>query len=138
MGSTGRIERGFCKEVTHIKRGGYIYIPVTNLERSVEWYAKYLHFETAFEDPLYVEMRSTTGIRIMLIVSEETVNSQMTYSSGPQAAYGFIVPDIDQARQWLMDHGIEVRRISNYQGKSFGFYDPDGNIIELWSDYPKA
>lgn len=117
---------------------GYIYIPVTNLERSVEWYAKYLHFETAFEDPLYVEMRSTTGIRILLIVSEEAVNSQMTYSNGPQAAYGFVVPDIDQARQWLMDHGIEVRRISNYQGKSFGFYDPDGNIIELWSDYPKA
>ncbi|WP_186327356.1 VOC family protein [Paenibacillus sp. Y412MC10] len=117
---------------------GYIYIPVTNLERSEAWYAKYLHFETAFEDPLYVEMRSTTGIRIMLIVSEEAVNSQMTYSNGPQAAYGFVVPDIDQARQWLMDHGIEVRRISNYQGKSFGFYDPDGNIIELWSDYPKA
>nr|WP_145160527.1 VOC family protein [Paenibacillus terrae] len=117
---------------------GYFYIPVTNLARSVEWYAKYLHFETAFEDPLYVEMRSTTGIRILLIVSEEAVNSQMTYSNGPQAAYGFVVPDIDQARQWLMDHGIEVRRISNYQGKSFGFYDPDGNIIELWSDYPKA
>ncbi|MBB3129496.1 hypothetical protein FHS19_004171 [Paenibacillus rhizosphaerae] len=49
----------------------------------------------------------------MLIVSEEAVNSQMRYSSGPQAVYGFVVSDIDEARQWLMDHRIEVRRISN-------------------------
>jgi len=117
---------------------GYHYISVSNLKRSTEWYSKHLGFHLKFEDPLYVELRSESGIRIMLILNEDHVVSHMTYSNGPQASHGFIVSDIEGAYQELMEMGVEVNRISNYQGRSFGFHDLDGNIIELWSDYPSS
>ncbi|MCD9025477.1 VOC family protein [Cohnella silvisoli] len=116
--------------------GGYHYIPVSNLQRSAEWYSDHLGFKLVFEDPLYLELRSESGIRIILITNEDNVRSHMTYSNGPQAAYGFIVSNIESTYQQFIEKGIKIGRISNYQGTSFGFHDPDGNIIELWSDYP--
>jgi catechol-2,3-dioxygenase len=116
--------------------GGYHYIPVSNLYQSSEWYSKHLGFQVVFEDPLYLELKSESGIRIMLITDEGKVRSHMTYSTGPQAAHGFIVSNIESIYQDFIDKGIKVNKMSNYQGLSFGFSDPDGNIIELWSDNP--
>jgi catechol 2,3-dioxygenase-like lactoylglutathione lyase family enzyme len=116
--------------------GGYHYIPVSDLKRSAEWYSKHLGFQTVFEDPLYMELRSETGVRILLLPNEGSIHSHMNYQNGPQASHGFVVADIESAYKKLVDEGIKVTQISNYQGTSFGFYDPDGNLLELWSDYP--
>lgn len=72
----------------------------------------------------------------MLLPNEGHITSHMNYKSGPQAAHGFVVPDIESVYQKLIEAGIKVNPISDYQGKSFGFYDPDGNLLEFWSDYP--
>ena len=47
---------------------GYHYIPVSDLKKSAEWYSKHLGFQTVIEDPLYFELRSVSGIRILLLV----------------------------------------------------------------------
>jgi hypothetical protein len=33
----------------------------------------------------------------------------------------------------LRERGVKVGEFFDYQGKSFSFYDPDGNFIEVWS-----
>lgn len=71
---------------------GYHYIPVSNLQSSAEWYATHLGFKVVVEDPLYLELRTESGIRIMLIPNENKITSHMKYANGPQAAYGFVVP----------------------------------------------
>jgi len=114
----------------------YQYIPVSNLQNSAEWYAKHFGFKVIVEDPLYLELRTESGIRIMLIPKENNITSHMNYSNGPQAAYGFVVSNVDAVYKKLIEQGVEVGKISNYQGTSFGFQDPDGNVIELWGDYP--
>ena len=113
---------------------GYIYIPVSDFDRATEWYKNILGFEPVFSDDLYRELRSSSGIRIMLIERRGGVNSQMIYDTGPQAVYGFAIDDVEKIHEAFTSKGLQPGKISNYQGKSFGFADLDGNIIELWEE----
>jgi catechol 2,3-dioxygenase-like lactoylglutathione lyase family enzyme len=54
---------------------GYIYIPVSNFDEATEWYKNILGFELVFTDKLYRELRSPSGICIMLIERRDGVNS---------------------------------------------------------------
>jgi len=117
----------------------YQYIPVSNLKLVSEWYIENLGFEIVFEDPIFIELRTLSGVRIILIPNDEgKVTSHMNYSNGSQSTYGFTVSDIYAIYQQFKEKGIEVGELSDYQGLSFGFNDPDGNKIEIWSDYPKS
>lgn len=50
-----------------------------------------------------------------------------------QSSYGFLVEDAEAVYRYLIDQGVRVGELFDYQGKSFSFYDPDGNFIEVWS-----
>jgi len=43
------------------------------------------------------------------------------------------VDDAEAAYRYLQERGVKVGEFFDYQGKSFSFYDPDGNFIEVWS-----
>lgn len=76
---------------------------------------------------------------MFLIPNEVGVTSHMKYANGEQASYGFTVDeDIRVLYQQFIDKGIKVGRLSEYAGLSFKLYDPDGNAIELWGDYPAS
>ncbi|MGE8205637.1 VOC family protein [Heyndrickxia sp. NPDC080065] len=114
----------------------YNYIPVTNLQAAAKWYKEHLGFNIVMEDPIFLELRTESGFRIFLIPNnDENIHSHMNYSNGPQASFGFTVSDLEVVYQQFKDKGIKVGKISNYAGLSFGFEDPDGNRIEIWSDY---
>ncbi|MGO4106251.1 VOC family protein [Paenibacillus sp. YAF4_2] len=116
----------------------YQYIPVTNLQQALKWYSEHLGFKLAVDDPICLELRTESGVRVFLIPNDEgKVTSHMNYTNGVQATYGFTVDDdIRSLYQQFNDKGIKVGKLSDYQGLSFKFFDPDGNAIELWGDYP--
>ena len=113
---------------------GYVYIPVSNFDMAAAWYKDILGFELVFTDPIYYELCSPSGIRIMLIERRDGVNSHMMYDDSPQASYGFTVDNIEDIHKELTLKGLRPKEISTYQGKSFGFADLDGNVIELWEE----
>ena len=113
----------------------YIYIPVSNLEKASNWYEKNLDFNLIYKDALYYDMRTANGIKIMLIPNENNINSQMAYSTGQQPAYGFCVKDFAVVREKLEVNGVKIGEEFNYFGRSFSFFDLDGNKIEIWEDY---
>lgn len=119
-------------------KNSYIYIPVRDLQRALNWYSEHLGFRLVVEDPFCTEIRSESGVRAFLIHNDAgNVTSQMHYRNGIQAAYGFTVDeDIPTLYGQLRDKGIRVGELTDYQGLSFKFFDPDGNAIELWGDYP--
>jgi catechol 2,3-dioxygenase-like lactoylglutathione lyase family enzyme len=112
----------------------YITIPVSNFTRSAEWYGKHLGFKIVVEDPFFIELTNETGIRILFQQNEHNLYSHFTYPDGsPQSSYGFMVDDAESAYQYFVDNNLKVGQFFDYQGKSFSFYDPDGNFIEVWS-----
>jgi len=113
---------------------GYVYIPVSDFDKATEWYGSVMDFELVFTDPLYRELRSPSGIRVMLIERRSGVNSHMVYDTGPQAAYGFTVSDIEEIQYVLNQKGVTTKNVGEYQDKSFSFTDLDGNVIELWEE----
>ena len=111
----------------------YIYIPVSDLDKSAEWYEKHLGFKVALKDPLYYELSAENGIRIMLLPNNgEHINSQLKFSDGENPAYGFIVDDINSIREKMLGENVRVAEMFDYNGLSFSFFDLDGNKIELW------
>lgn len=112
----------------------YLTIPVSNFKRSMEWYGEHFGFTVITEDPNYIELQNESGIRILLQENEHKLNSHFVYPNGAlQSSYGFMVEDVESVYQYLIDKGIKVGELFDYQGKSFSFYDPDGNFIEVWS-----
>jgi catechol 2,3-dioxygenase-like lactoylglutathione lyase family enzyme len=112
----------------------YITIPVSDLNRSRAWYEEHFGFRTVVEDPLYFELQNESGIRVLLLQNEHRLNSHIVYPNGAhQPSYGFIVDDAESVYRYLRDQGVKVGELFDYQGKSFSFYDPDGNYIEIWS-----
>ena len=112
----------------------YLYIPVSDFNRSVEWYQDVLGFKLKLSDPIYRDLKSQSGIRIMLIERRDNINSQMMYDTGAQASYGFKVKNIVNIRSELISKGVRVTEIGDYQGKSFSFFDLDDNKIEIWEE----
>lgn len=116
----------------------YLTIPVNNFSRSAEWYGEHLGFQIVKEDPFYIELANASGIRILFQQNEHNLHSHFTYPDGAlQSSYGFMVDDAEPAYQYFVDHGLKVGQLFDYQGKSFSFYDPDDNFIEIWS-LPKS
>jgi catechol 2,3-dioxygenase-like lactoylglutathione lyase family enzyme len=115
-------------------KSAYLTIPVSNLQRSAQWYGEHFGFKIITEDPIYLELVNETGIRILFQQNEHNLNSHFTYPDGAlQSSYGFMVSDAESTYQYLIEQGVKVGHFFDYQGKSFSFYDPDGNFIEVWS-----
>lgn len=113
----------------------YIYIPVSDLEEAASWYGKILGFKVKYKDELYYDMRTENDVKIMLIPTKEHINSQMEYPTGLQPAYGFCVSDFDAVLKTITENGVKTGEVFDYFGRSFSFYDPDGNKIEIWENY---
>ena len=113
----------------------YIYIPVKNLEKAAGWYKKNLGFNVIYKDSLYFDMRTDNGVKIMLIPGEKNMTSQMHLSTGQQPAYGFCVDDFDAVKEKLERNGVKTGEVFDYFGRSFSFFDLDGNKIEIWEDF---
>ena len=71
----------------------------------------------------------------MLIPCEKNITSQMQYSTGEQPVYGFCVDDFDALKEKLEINRVKIGEIFDYFGRSFSFFDLDGNKIEIWEDY---
>ena len=113
----------------------YICIPVSNIERAAEWYNNNLGFRIIYKDALFFDMRTESGIPILLIPNEKDMVSQIKYSTGEQPAYGFVVGDFKETKKALQKNGVNTGEIINYCGRSFSIFDIDGNKIEIWENY---
>ncbi|RAP75581.1 hypothetical protein DL346_16980 [Paenibacillus montanisoli] len=112
----------------------YLTIPVSDFERSAQWYGEHLGFRVVKRDPFYCELVNESGIRILFQQNEHRLHSHFVYPDGAlQSSYGFMVEDAEAAYSYFMERNVEVGPFFDYQGKSFSFYDPDGNFIEVWS-----
>lgn len=115
-------------------KSAYPTIPVGDIQRAVEWYGEHFGFKVGTEAGPFVELQNEAGVRIILLQNDHNLHSHFVYPDGaPQSSYGFIVDDAEAVYKYLQEKGVRVGEFFDYQGKSFSFYDLDGNFIEIWS-----
>ncbi|QTD40623.1 VOC family protein [Sporosarcina sp. Te-1] len=103
---------------------GTVFIPVRNIERSVEWYSDILGLEISNEilhGHLYVLPMVGTGI-----VLDSKIFSDDTIFKSP--AFHFDTEDIEKAYDFMKSKNVEIISGIEYN-HYFNFKDLDGNLL---------
>ncbi|MCM3398134.1 VOC family protein [Oceanobacillus profundus] len=113
---------------------GGIFIPVTNIEKSTEWYENFLGVKKidSWEDG--VGFYLPTGSTQLALVKVENPQPTEFIIKGNQknAYYNFIVDDIEIAHKHFKNNGIVTTEIDVFGGmKFFDFFDLDGNPFSV-------
>lgn len=105
-------------------RVAVVFVPVQNMERSIEWYSKLLGLPTPddYSGEMHI-FRLADGADLFLQRRDRVQPS-------PHVLFSLPAVDIDQARQFLQDNSVEVIESDRQpDGSTVQFRDPDGNIL---------
>ena len=110
-----------------------VFIHVSDLEKSAEWYSELLGLPFNKEDvlsPVYnIPVTTETG----LTLDDHTFDPNFTLNPSSQVLFNFFVADIDQAYKFVKNKGItvvrEIERIGDFA--YFNFEDLDGNVLMI-------
>ena len=110
----------------------HLRIPVTNLDRSRDWYIRTLGLTAEFEAPdlQTVALQDTDGFTIFL----REVRSPVVAN---QCALWFQVADVDTTFADWSARGVEFAHgpRKSYWGYGAELADPDGYLIRLWDEH---
>ena len=116
-----------------VERTDFISVPVTNLERSTEWYRDMLGLEQIGEGA-WPEFQLGENVSLYLL---DPTNIGQEFQGPHTSSIALRVPDVEKARRELEGRGVEFR------GETFDtgvchmafFSDPDGNELMLHRRY---
>lgn len=112
-----------------------IFIPVTDLERSTEWYANMLGFEVLFQDePKANVLKIWNGVvQFCLVKAYDIVQPEFPKNDYHVDHYmNFHTDDIQAIHESLQEKGANVGEIHDIFGmKGFELYDPDGHRFSV-------
>ncbi|WP_164669422.1 VOC family protein [Virgibacillus doumboii] len=112
-----------------------IFIPVTDLKKSTDWYEKMLGFEMLHEDePEANVLKIWNGVVTFCLVK----SSDVEQPAFPENNYGvdhymnFHTDDIQSIHQSLVEKSANVGDIHELGGmRGFDLFDPDGNRFSV-------
>ncbi|TFB22121.1 VOC family protein [Filobacillus milosensis] len=121
---------------------GGIFIPVTDLKRSKDWYSAVLgltkidEWQENGEDygADFVFEKGTTPLTLIKV--EKPQPTEFTVKGKDKNVYyNFEVADIDEAYNHFTKHGVETTEIHDFGPmKGFDFFDLDGNPFSIVSE----
>lgn len=126
-----------------VQRVGYLYLPATDIDASIEWYQNVLGLELKSkfgDDDSHIAVFNFKGApNVALLLFETTDTAPASYKrNGHQfqvAALNCL--DIEYSHRTLKEKGVEVGDIvvlGNGEAKYFYFHDLNGNRMEMaWS-----
>lgn len=112
---------------------GTVGVPVTDQQRSLDFFVNKLGFEQLTDYPMPgMEARWITLAPPNASVSVALI-AHVTLPTGIETGIRFMTPDAETAHGVLRSHGVEVDEILRWPGvpAMFNFRDPDGNGYEL-------
>lgn len=114
-----------------VKRIDAVFVPVTNLESSENWYLDTFPFKVVYRssDGQYV------GFRFSDDVGTKTALTLYKVEKMPERnhiAFNFYCDDVDGYHNYLSKHNYRVSEIHGGDGmRFFDLYDPDGNGLGI-------
>lgn len=136
---------------------GYVYVPTSNIDESIEWYTRNLSFrlQNKFKDrgSLIAVMHHPHehSIALLLIETEDAHRLEISRNRDPFPIMALACPDIEKTHQQLKENGVDVGDLSvpapelgdgtvgpeeleAAEAKYFYFRDNQGNLLEAaWS-----
>jgi predicted enzyme related to lactoylglutathione lyase len=103
-------------------------VPVSDVDRAKTFYTEQVGFNADHDHRVSDEIRfvqlTPPGSACSIAIGTGLVETAPGSAQGLQ----LVVPDIQAAREHLVEHGVEVSEIQEYPWGSFVFFrDPDGN-----------
>ncbi|WP_047985825.1 VOC family protein [Ornithinibacillus californiensis] len=113
---------------------GGVFIPVTDLKKSTEWYEKNLGVKKIDSWGEGAGFYFPIGSAQMALVEVASPQPTEFVIKGNQknCYFNFIVEDIEATHRQLQDNDVVVSEIDDFNGmKFFDFFDPDGNPFSV-------
>ncbi|WP_158606715.1 VOC family protein [Paenibacillus ginsengarvi] len=117
-------------------------IPVTDLQKSVEWYEKNLGCKLIAPISGVADLQLTPQQIITLFIPDDEQDSCWfagnNYQENPHYSITMLVQDIDKLFSDLIEAGVKVGDMLGQNsscGKTFLFNDLDGNRFQAWGGY---
>jgi catechol 2,3-dioxygenase-like lactoylglutathione lyase family enzyme len=110
-----------------------LFIPVTDLEKAVEWYTQTLEFKLNWRNDEDGYACVDGGV---LPITLAKIPPDKEFVPFVNAPYNLFVIDIEEEHRYLTEKGIETSEIETlYNTQWFWFRDLEGNRLEVCS-YP--
>lgn len=124
-------------------RIGYVYVPTSNMDASIAWYAKHLNFKlmNRFEDRgsmlAVLHHPHRHSIALLLIETDQPHRLEINRNGTPFPIMAINCVDIEQTHKIFKDEQLDVdelQTLGNGEAKYFYFRDNEGNLLEAaWS-----
>jgi catechol 2,3-dioxygenase-like lactoylglutathione lyase family enzyme len=116
-----------------------IFIPVTDVDRAKAFYVDQVGFHADYDVQVNENLRfvQITPPGSACSIAFGTGITDM--APGTQNGIQVVVPDADEARRHLVDHGVDASAVDEQSwGRFVTFADPDGNTWTLQQIVPQA
>ncbi|MEZ2717984.1 VOC family protein [Niallia circulans] len=121
---------------------GSIFIPVTDIKKSTDWYVKFLGVKIidSWEDGAGFYLPAGTTQLALVKVDSPQPTEFIIKGDRKNSYFNFVVDNIEAAHQQFRNNGIVTTEIDDFGGmKFFDFFDLDGNpfsVVDEVSDSP--
>ena len=113
---------------------GSIFIPVTDIKKSTDWYVKFLGVKIidSWEDGAGFYLPAGTTQLALVKVESPQPTEFIIKGEQKNSYFNFVVDDIQAAHQQFRNNGIVTTEIDDFGGmKFFDFFDLDGNPFSV-------
>ena len=113
---------------------GSIFIPVTDIEKSTDWYVKFLGVKLidSWREGAGFYLPNGTAQLALIKVESPKPTEFIIQEDRKNTYFNFIVDDIETAHQKFVQNGIVTTEIDDIGGmKFFDFFDLDGNPFSV-------
>ncbi|MUT65948.1 VOC family protein [Paenibacillus sp. NEAU-GSW1] len=116
-----------------------IFIPVTDLQRSTEWYIRIFDLEVIERSEMYTGLAfpgEVTSIGLWKVEKPQPIHFDTGTFKVPY--YNFESFDIEYSHAALIEKGVDVQEIEIHEEETrfFDFHDPDGNLLGIVEELP--
>ncbi|RXR22722.1 glyoxalase [Oerskovia turbata] len=114
-------------------------VPVSDIDRAKAFYVDQVGFDADHDIPVNDELRfvqlTPPGSACSIVLDVNMTDMP----SGAQRGLQIVVPDADEARQHLLDRGVDAPPVEDLPWGRFTYFaDPDGNTWALQQIVPQA
>ncbi|MCG7379648.1 VOC family protein [Paenibacillus sp. ACRSA] len=112
----------------------YNVVPVSNLERSAEWFVRHFGFNIRNRREGYLSLFRDNRPILDLIQSDNETRAVFEINNKKRWVITFFTNDIASLHRYLISEDVNVGSISDegQYGKFFVLEDLDGNVFDVW------